>query len=53
MNAKRKRRQLNVTLSEEVLDRLKNTSDDTMIPQARLVEKGIEEVLKQYEQKGE
>lgn len=36
------------TLEEELIERLKKTSEETMIPQAKLVEKAIEEVLKQY-----
>lgn len=44
-----KRKGMNFTLPESLLDRLKQTSDKTMIPQARLVEKGIEMVLAKVE----
>jgi predicted DNA-binding protein len=37
------------TLEEELLERLKKVSEETMIPQAKLVEKAIEEAIKQYE----
>jgi predicted DNA-binding protein len=37
------------TLEEELLEKLKKVSEETMIPQAKLVEKAIEEIIKQYE----
>jgi len=37
------------TIDEEVIERLKKLSDKTMIPQTRLVQKAIEELLKKEE----
>lgn len=38
------------TLEEGVLDRLKKLSEDTMIPQARLMEKAITDFMNSYEE---
>ena len=37
------------TLDEELLAQLKAVSEDTMIPQAKLVEKAIKQVIKEYD----
>lgn len=36
------------TLDEELLKQLKEVSEKTMIPQARLVEEAIKEIIKKY-----
>lgn len=36
------------TLPEELINKLKETSKETMVPQSKLVEKGIGIVLEQY-----
>ena len=42
------RKQATFTLEEELLDKLKELSKETYIPQARIVELGIKEILKKY-----
>lgn len=37
------------TLEEETIKKLKEISEKTMIPQARLVEQAIKNVIEQYE----
>lgn len=37
------------TLDEELLKELKELSDRTMIPQSRLVEKAIKNIIKEYD----
>lgn len=39
------RKQVTYTLDEELIERLRNYSDETMIPQARIVERAIIEYL--------
>ena len=43
------KKRVTYTLEEELIEQLKKISEETMIPQAKLVEKAIKEVLKQYE----
>ena len=47
------RKRVTFTLDTELIDRLKKVSEETMIPQARLVETGIEDILKKYEKQEE
>lgn len=42
------KKRVTFTLDEEVVKKLKEVSDKTMIPQARLVEEAIKEVIKKY-----
>lgn len=37
------------TLDEELLKELKKLSDKTMVPQSRLVEKAIKNIIKEYD----
>ncbi len=43
------KKRITFTLDEETIDKLKETSEKTMIPQSRLVEKAILEVIEKYE----
>ena len=43
------RKQATFTLEEELIDKLKELSKETYIPQARIVELGIKEILKKYD----
>lgn len=43
------KKRVTFTLEEELVERLKAVSEKTMIPQAKLVEKAIQEILKDYE----
>lgn len=38
------------TLDEEVLERLKKLSDETMIPQAKLVTKALNKLFEEYKE---
>ena len=40
------KKRMTFTLDEELLDKLKETSEETMIPQARIVQTAIKEYLK-------
>ena len=42
------RKQITFTLDEELIKKLKELSNETYIPQARIVELGIKEFLKKY-----
>ena len=42
------KKRVTFTLDEELLKKLKEISEETMIPQARLVEQAIREVIKKY-----
>lgn len=42
------KKRVTFTLDEELLKKLKEVSEKTMIPQARLVEQAINEILKKY-----
>ena len=42
------RKSITFTLPEELIDKLKEVSKETMIPQAKLVEKALEEMLSKY-----
>jgi metal-responsive CopG/Arc/MetJ family transcriptional regulator len=42
------KKRVTYTLEEELIEQLKKVSEDTMIPQAKLVEKAIKEVVKEY-----
>jgi len=39
------------TLEESIVDKLREISKETMIPQARLVEKAISEIIEEYKSK--
>lgn len=41
------KKRMTFTLDEELLDKLKETSEETMIPQAKIVQKAIEKQLKE------
>lgn len=43
------RKRVTFTLDEEVIDRLKETSETTMIPQARIVEEAIKEYIEKLD----
>lgn len=42
------KKRVTFTLDEETIEQLKKVSEKTMIPQARLVEQAIKDVLKKY-----
>lgn len=43
------KKRVTFTLEEELIEKLKMVSEQTMIPQAKLIEKALREVLKEYE----
>lgn len=43
------KKRVTFTLDEELIEKLKETSKETMIPQAKIVESAIRESLKKYE----
>lgn len=43
------KKKVTFTVEENIIERLKLVSEQTMIPQSKLVEKAIEEILKDYE----
>lgn len=43
------KKRVTFTLDEDLINRLREVSIETMIPQARLVEQAIQEVLNKYE----
>jgi len=43
------KKKVTFTVEEAIIERLKMVSEETMIPQSKLVEKAIEEILKKYE----
>lgn len=43
------KKRMTFTLDEELLKELKKLSDKTMIPQSRLVEKAIKNIIKEYD----
>jgi metal-responsive CopG/Arc/MetJ family transcriptional regulator len=47
----RMKKRVTFTLEEELLEQLKKISEETMIPQSKLIEKSLIEVLKTYENK--
>lgn len=42
------KKRITFTLDEETIEQLKKVSEETMIPQARLVEQAIKEVIKKH-----
>jgi metal-responsive CopG/Arc/MetJ family transcriptional regulator len=42
------KKRVTFTLEEELIEQLKKVSEETMIPQSKLVEKAINEVIKTY-----
>lgn len=42
------KKRITFTLDEETINQLKKVSEETLIPQARLVEQAIKDVLKKY-----
>jgi predicted transcriptional regulator len=42
------KKRVTFTLSEELIEQLKKVSEETMIPQARLVEQALQDVVKKY-----
>lgn len=45
------KKRVTFTLNPELIERLRAVSDETDIPQARLVEKAITHILERYEKK--
>lgn len=45
---KKMRKRITFTFDESIIEKLKETSDKTMIPQSRLVEEAIKIVLEKY-----
>lgn len=43
------KKRITFTLDEETIEMLRNVSEKTMIPQARLVEQAILDVIKKYD----
>jgi len=43
------KKRVTFTLEEELVKKLKSVSENTMIPQAKLVEKAINNILNEYE----
>ena len=43
------KKRITFTLEPELIERLQKVSKETMIPQVKLVEKAIDEKLKEYE----
>lgn len=43
------KKRITFTLDESTIEKLRETSEKTMIPQARLVERAIKEVIKKYD----
>lgn len=43
------KKRMTFTLDEELLKELKKLSDKTMVPQSRLVEKAIKNIIKEYD----
>ena len=43
------KKRMTFTLDEELLIKLKDVSKETMIPQAKLVEKAIKQVIEEYD----
>jgi len=43
------KKRMTFTIEEELLAKLKQVSENTMIPQAKLVEKAIKQVIKEYD----
>lgn len=43
------KKRITFTLDEELIIKLKEISKETMIPQAKLVESAIKDILKKYE----
>lgn len=44
------RKRITFTLDNKTINELKEVSEKTMIPQARLVEQALKEVLKKYQE---
>jgi predicted transcriptional regulator len=42
------KKRVTFTLDEELIEQLKTVSEQTMIPQARLVEQAIKEIVEKY-----
>ncbi len=47
------KKRVTYSLEEELIERLKRVSDDTMIPQSKLVEKAIKDIVEVHEEKTE
>lgn len=45
------KKRITFTLSEELIEQLKEVSEKTMIPQARLVEKALQKIIEEYKDK--
>ena len=43
------KKRITFTLEEELIEKLKNVSERTMIPQSKLIERSLKEVLQEYE----
>jgi predicted transcriptional regulator len=47
------KKRITFTFDEETIDKLKEISEKTMIPQARLVEQAIKEIIERYDKESE
>lgn len=45
------KKRITFTFDEELIEKLKEVSEQTMIPQSRLVERAIKEVIKEFNSK--
>jgi metal-responsive CopG/Arc/MetJ family transcriptional regulator len=44
------KKRVTFTLDEELIEKLKTVSEKTMIPQAKLIEKALKNVLKEHDE---
>lgn len=44
------KKRITFTIEEELIDKLKNLSEKTMIPQAKFIDMAIKDLLEKYEQ---
>jgi predicted transcriptional regulator len=47
------KKRITFTLDEETIDELKKVSEQTMIPQARLVEQALKDIISKYKEQSE
>lgn len=47
------KKRITFTLEEDTINDLKKVSEQTMIPQARLIEQAIKEIIKKYKEQSE
>ncbi|WP_428909457.1 DUF6364 family protein [Niallia sp. Krafla_26] len=44
------KKRITFTLEEELIDKLKKVSEQTLIPQSKLIEKTLKQVLEEYKE---